>query len=140
MGSSQVLPKYIGIKWHEAPISGYTDLLPSEDFAREQQCELVHQVRSPHGHAKPAKCLATIRGTKAILDYTPFSTFNKNHGMLLGELVIVFESAARTTVKEVLWRTPESATALARSHSPRLGPGTLFAATAVPGWSCASPR
>jgi len=100
----------IEVTWHEADIRGYTDLLPADIFAAERSgSELLHEVRSPRGSTEQAKCVVTVAGNEARLDYAAFAEFNAKRKMIPGELLLVFADVARTMVKDVFWREPGGA-------------------------------
>lgn len=96
---------HITVLWHEAGCKNYTDILPLEWFINKGPLlDCVHDVRGPRAGSYMAKCDVSVQDTYADLDYAMHEKFNLAHEMDLGVLRLHFDSQARRSVTQVLWR------------------------------------
>ena len=97
---------HISIRWEEAGIRGYTDLLPSQVVTGSLNGSAIeHEVRGPRGgHSGIAKCRVIIRSRAVDLDYEAFKEFNINTGMELGVMRLMFADSKRRVLRRIEWR------------------------------------
>ena len=95
----------LALLWHDSEAEGYTDLLPTEWFARIGHAKgRTHQVRGPRKGFREAKCDVKISSTDAQLNYEPYQRFNEQQRVDIGVLRIQFASNSRKDVTFVSWR------------------------------------
>jgi hypothetical protein len=82
------------------------------------------------GRVGTARCHVTVRGNTVDLDYEPFASFNRAHGMDLGVMRLLFAASAGTSVRAVQWKRRSSrrfiadlATVSAEARIGKRGPG-----------------
>jgi len=95
----------IRIHWHDEESDGYTDILPSEWFTKDQKA-VEHETIGPReGKGKgKAKCDVRLRDNFADLDYDAYPDFNTKHGNFLGVLRLFFSNRHRESIARVQWR------------------------------------
>jgi hypothetical protein len=104
-----MVSKNIAIRWDEASIRGYTDLLPVGIIApKANGSTVLHEVRGPRGGHYWAKCKVVFREDAADMDYAQFPRFNDKHNMELGILRILFTDASRRVIRRIEWKDANS--------------------------------
>jgi HNH endonuclease len=96
----------IVIRWDEAGIRGYLDVLPA-DLLRvgKHRAAVEHEVRGPRGgHYGLAKGKVAVRAKAVDIDYTSFAKLNDERGMELGILRLVFADHNRRVIDHIEWR------------------------------------
>jgi len=97
------------IKWLSGPEKGYIDCFEIDEFVGDcKKKKLLHKVMGPNNDNGKAKCLLTVSGKEAHLDYEPFEEYNNEQGMCIGEMIIIFSDKERTKAKEIQWREKSS--------------------------------
>lgn len=111
------------LRWTHPEIRGWVDFIPLEQFLVERESQVLsHLVFASKKPKARAKCLFSLVGKEALLNYEAFPKFNNEQDMALGILRVVFSDTRRMKVHKVWWKPEGEPDAPAPIDRPALVP------------------